>query len=214
MKSLCAPILLARIATPALALQGSDSCSTPTTIAGQGTFAYDNTAATTGTEGQNETICYDFGSSAVDNDVWFEGTSDFTGNAEITTCGGTSDDSKIGAYPGGGCPTTGSAIACNDDTCGLQSSILIPVTSGSTYMLQIGNFPGAVANSAGSFSILEDAPVLNPANGHFYDYVAGVTDFDSARAAESTSGSVKCTSILMRRLRPRPSCGCSQRHRH
>jgi hypothetical protein len=50
-------------------------------------------------------------------------------------------------------------------------------------MLQIGNFPGATANSTGSFSILEDAPVLNPANGHFYDYVAGVTDFDSARAA-------------------------------
>jgi len=183
MRSLCTFALLACLATPSFALQGSDSCTTPTAIAGQGSFAYDNTLATTGAEGQNETTCYDFGSSAVDNDVWFEWTSDFTGNAEITTCGGTSDDSKIGAYPGGGCPTMGSAIACNDDACGLQSSILIPVTTGSTYMLQIGNFPGATANSTGSFTITEDAPVLNPANGHFYDYVAGVTDFDSARAA-------------------------------
>ena len=48
MKSLCAPILIACFAAPALALQGSDSCSTPTAIAGQGSFAYDNTAATTG----------------------------------------------------------------------------------------------------------------------------------------------------------------------
>ena len=183
MKSLCAPILIACFAAPALALQGSDSCSSPTAIAGQGSFAYDNTLATTGTEGQNEAICYQFGSSTVDNDVWFAWTADFTGNAEISTCGGTSDDSKISAYPGSACPTMGTAIACNDDTCGLQSSILIPVTSGSTYMLQFGNFPGAVANTAGSLSIIEDAPVLNPTNGHYYDYVAGVTDFDSARAA-------------------------------
>ena len=134
MKALLA---LALFAAPSLAMQGSDSCSTPTAIAGQGTFAYDNTLATTGAEGQNEAVCYKFGSSAVDNDVWFAWTADFTGNAEISTCGGTSDDSKIGAYSGSACPTTGTALDCNDDTCGLQSSILIPVTSGSTYMVRV-----------------------------------------------------------------------------
>ncbi len=183
MKAILSSLSLALCAAPALAVQGSDSCATPTAIAGQGTFAYDNTLATTGAEGQNEPACYQFGSSAVDNDIWFAWTADFTGNAEISTCGGTSDDSKVSAYPGSACPTSGSAIACNDDICGLQSGILIPVTSGTTYMLQVGNFPGATANSPGSLTIIEDAPVLNPANGHFYDYVAGVTDFDSARAA-------------------------------
>ena len=125
-----------------------------------------------------------FGTSAVNNDIWFLWTADATGLADITVCnGGASLDTKVAAWPSA-CPQVpGTILACNDDTCGLQSSILIPVTSGSTYMLQIGNFPGAIANSTGSFSIVEDAPVLNPANGHFYDYVAGVTDFDSARAA-------------------------------
>ena len=87
MKALLLSITFAFSAAPALALQGSDSCTTPTPIAGQGTFPYDNTQATTGAEGQNEPLCYQFGSSAVDNDVWFAWTADFTGNAVITTCG-------------------------------------------------------------------------------------------------------------------------------
>jgi len=183
MKALLSALSLVLFAAPSLALQGSDTCTAPTPIAGQGTFAYDNTLATTGAEGQSEPLCYQFSSSAVDNDIWFAWTADFTGNAAIATCGGTSDDSKISIYPGSSCPTPGSALACNDDACGLQSGFLVPVNSGSTYMLQIGNFPGATANTAGSFSIVEDAPVLNPANGHYYDFVQGVIDFDSARAA-------------------------------
>ncbi len=183
MKALLIPITFALTAAPSLAQQGSDSCTTPTTIAGQGSFPYDNTLASTGAEGQTEAACYQFGSSAIDNDVWFAWTSDFTGNAAITTCGGTSDDSKISAYPGSSCPTPGSAIACNDDVCALQSGIIIPVNAGSTYMLQVGNFPGATANTAGTLTIFEDAPAFNPANGHFYDFVQGAIDFDSARAA-------------------------------
>ena len=183
MKALLLTITIAFSAAPALALQGSDSCTTPTPIAGQGTFPYDNTQATTGAEGQNEPLCYQFGSSAVDNDVWFAWTADFTGNAVITTCGATSDDSKISVYPGSTCPAPGSSLACNDDACALQSGIMFPATAGSTYMLQVGNFPGALANSGGSITIGEDAPILNPDNGHYYDFVQGVYDFNAARAA-------------------------------
>ena len=188
MKHLYIALLLSSFAAPALATQGSDSCATASAISGQGSFGYDNTLATTGTDGQAEALCYQFGSSAVDNDIWFAWTSDFTGNAEISTCGGTSDDSKIAAYPGT-CPATpGSVLACNDDTCGLQSTITIAATTGTTYLIQVGNFPGATANTTGTFTITEDAPVLNPSNGHYYDYIAGVTDFDSAKlAAEGMS---------------------------
>jgi hypothetical protein len=188
MKALYLSAVIAFCASPALAVQGSDSCATASAISGQGSFGYDNTTATTGTEGQTEALCYKFGSSIVENDIWFTWTSDFTGNAEISTCGGTSDDSKIAAYPGT-CPATpGSALACNDDTCGFQSTISIPVTTGTSYLIQVGNFPGALASMTGSFTITDNAPVLNPSNGHYYDYVVGNTDFDSAKlAAEGMS---------------------------
>jgi hypothetical protein len=192
MKILCASLLFTCFASPALALQGSDDCSTPTLIAGQGTFAYDNSLATTGTEGQSEALCYDFGTSAIDNDVWFEWTSDMDGTAVVTTCLGTSDDTKIAAYPGGTCPgsgTGGTALACNDDTCGLQSSIEFSVVNGSTYLVQLGNFPGSSANQAGTFQIIGDDPVLNPANGHYYDWVSLGTplDWDSANLQAQAS---------------------------
>jgi len=137
----------------------NDDCATPDAIAGQGSFAYDNTQGTTGAEGQNEGICYDFGSSAVDNDLWFSWTADVTGDATVDTCG-SGPDTKISAYDGSGCPSAGS-IACNDDTCALQSSITFAVTSGSTYTIQTGNFPGALGGATTlniAISALPDHP--------------------------------------------------------
>ncbi len=133
---------------------GSDDCNSAMPISGAGTFNFDNSAATTGADGQNEYICYDFGSSAVDNDVWFDWTAATTGNAIVESCNNTSVDTKIGAYPGGGCPTPGSAIACNDDTCGLQSQIQFPCTAATSYMIQVGCFPGA-AGGTGAITISE-----------------------------------------------------------
>ncbi|HIG10084.1 MAG: hypothetical protein ABGY71_11855 [bacterium] len=120
----------------------ADDCNTPDVIAGQGNFPYDTSIASTGAEGQNEASCYAFGTSGITNDMWFSWTPDATGPATISTCTALFD-TKIAAYPGGACPTIGSSLACNDDTCGLQSTILFPVVSGTSYMLQVGNFPGA-----------------------------------------------------------------------
>jgi hypothetical protein len=125
----------------------ADNCNTPDVIAGQGNFPYDTSIASTGAEGQNEASCYSFGSSGITNDMWFSWTPDATGPATISTCTALFD-TKIAAYPGGACPTIGSSLACNDDTCGLQSTILFPVVSGTSYMLQVGNFPGAAGGLA------------------------------------------------------------------
>ena len=180
--------LLALFATPSFALQGNDSCATPTSIAGSGAFAFDTATATTGIEAQMESICYAFGSSGVDNDVWFEWTSDLDGVAVMTTCNLTGSDTKIAAYPGGGCPAANTALACNDDACAYQSKIEFPVVNGSTYMLQVGNFPGS-SGAAGTFEIGPDLPILNPANGHYYDWVSpGVAiDWDTARLQAQAS---------------------------
>ena len=123
---------------------GSDSCLTPDVIAGTGSFAFDNSTATTGNEGQLEPLCLVFGYTTVANDVWFEWTADFTGSCQVDTCGGVVD-TKIAAYPGGGCPADGTALACNDDdpACGFQSKIVFPVSNGHTYLIQVGTYYNA-----------------------------------------------------------------------
>ena len=149
-----------------------------------GTFSYDSTSATTGTEGQNESLCYSFGSTAIDLDVWFEWTADFSGVAVLTTCGGTSDDTKVAAYPGGGCPPVNTAVGCGDDSCGYQSTMDFAAVDGSTYMIQLGHFPGASATAPGTFTIVEDVPDFYPATGHYYDWVStGYISWSAAKAA-------------------------------
>jgi len=127
--------------TQTVTLDPGDDCNDAIALAGAGSFAYDNATCTTGAEGQNDYLCYQFGSSAVDNDIWFSWTSDGDGNYVFETCG-SSPDTKISVYDGSGCPT-GASLACNDDTCGLQSQVTVAVTNGSTYTVQCGNFPGA-----------------------------------------------------------------------
>ena len=126
-----------------LVVGGSDSCATPTVIAGQGAFPFDNLLATSGAEGQNEYLCYQFATSAIDNDVWYVWTADATGTALVESCGGTTIDSRLAIYPStGACPTAGTSIACNDDACALQSGVTFPVINATDYLVQFGNYPG------------------------------------------------------------------------
>jgi hypothetical protein len=92
----------------------------------------------------------------ITNDVWFIWTAAATGTATLSLCGGTSMDSKIAVYAGGGCPA-GAALACNDDSCGVQSQLSFAATAGTQYTIQIGNFPGA-AGSSGTFVLCVAAP--------------------------------------------------------
>jgi len=135
---------------------GSDSCATPTIIGGEGIFPFDNSAATTGAEGQNEPLCSGGGGTGITNDVWFEWTSTGSGTATLTTCNMVFMDSKVAVYPGSGCPLDGTALACNDDDCLTRSTIDWPITIGGTYTIQIGNWPGGGGNS-GTFEITTDA---------------------------------------------------------
>ena len=185
MKHLQPLVFAALLATPASAFQGSDTCSAPTPIAGQGTFQFDNTGATTGAEGQSETLCAIGAGSAIENDVWFAWTSDFSGLAHITTCGGSGDNTKLAAYAGSSCPTPGSALNCNDNLpCGAQAAVFISAQAGNTYLIQLGNAPGGVASLPGSFDIIYTQPIQYPANGHYYAAVtSGPISFDTAKAA-------------------------------
>jgi hypothetical protein len=139
---------------------GNDECSSPIALVGTGVFPYDNSFGTTGCDGQTETLCGQQGNgTTMENDVWYTWVAPASGYAIWDTCGFTADDTRMGVYAGGSCPTAGSAIACRDDSCaGFQTTLIWPVLSGSTYMLQLGNFPGT-AGGVGAFNLdMTNAP--------------------------------------------------------
>ncbi len=131
---------------------GADDCANAEPISGEGTFNFDNSSATT--DGLPHAGCLAFGTDQIENDVWFCWTATFDGDATVQTCGGTGVDTKIAAYDGCNVcpPTDAELLACNDDSCGLQSSITFPVVNGQSYLIRIGTFPGA-APGAGTFQI-------------------------------------------------------------
>ena len=129
----------------------NDSCEDAEAIAGTGNFFFDNTTAST--DGPAHAACLEFGSDQVENDVWFCWTAACDGDTLIQTCGTTGVDTKIAVYDGCGCPATdANLIACNDDTCGLQSAVTFSATSGSQYLIRLGTFPGA-SGGVGEFNI-------------------------------------------------------------
>jgi hypothetical protein len=124
----------------------NDSCSTPVVLSGSATVSFDNSLATTGTQGQNNPGCVN-----VKRDLWYRWTAPATGVANLSLCGLTAVDTAIAVYAGGACPTAFS-IACDDDACNLQSATSWPVTGGAVYMLQIGGAGGSSAG-IGAFTI-------------------------------------------------------------
>ncbi len=142
---------------------GSDSCTTPDPITGLGQFAFDDSIATTGPDGQSTINCIFFNAIGISADVWFVWTAPQTGTVVITTCGLTTIDTKIAVYaaPTGGpyCPTAGgNALGCNDDINGTsfptnnQTRASFAATAGNQYVFQVGTFPGA-PGGVGTFDV-------------------------------------------------------------
>ena len=94
------------------------------------------------TDGPAEAGCFP-GDPQIHADVWFRYTASCTGPATIDLCD-SNYDSKVAVYFGANCPTVGgTALACNDDACGLQSRVSFPVSAGVTYLIRIGGYLGA-----------------------------------------------------------------------
>jgi len=153
---LCAPLDAARAAT--LPVGGSNSCATPDAIGGFGPFAFDNTLANSGIEGQTETTCNFYGLTGIARDVWFAWTAPQTGRISLSTCGQTAIDTKVAVHAGSGCPAPGSALACNDDITSsgvgnLQSKLELDVIAGNVYSIQLGTYPNAANGGTGTFTI-------------------------------------------------------------
>ncbi len=122
----------------------NDACSTPTAISGTGLFPFDLTQATDSGEGQDWCMWTPGGNNFV-NDVWFCWTPPCTGMAVIETCGQTTVDTRLSWYRTCTCPTPPPSqppFCCDDDACGLQSSMNCEVECGVPVLIRVGAKPG------------------------------------------------------------------------
>jgi hypothetical protein len=160
----------------------NDDCTSTTPITGQGPFTFDNGLASTSTQGQTNSICSFGTGQGIAQDIWYTWTATFTDPAaRVSTCGTTAINSKIAVYSGSGCPA-GSALACNDDSCGTQSRAVFACTAGQQYIVQLGVTNGSSIGGAGSFSI---TPSVGGCGGNAGpDVIVGnVTDVGNTAAA-------------------------------
>ncbi|MEZ5198643.1 MAG: hypothetical protein R2764_20335 [Bacteroidales bacterium] len=81
--------------------------------------------------------CGDAGTPPVD--LWYAYTATFSGDAIFDLCGSTFD-TRLTIWDACG----GTELDCNDDNgpacLGLQSSIVMPVSNGTTYYVQVGGY--------------------------------------------------------------------------
>ncbi len=158
---------------PALG-QGGDECSTATVITGNGPHSYDQTVATPSAD-------LSLGCSVMNADVWFAWTASQTVDHLLSACG-ASHDTMIAVFDSCG----GTEIACNDDSCGLQSELSFAAVSGTTYYLRIGTY-GTVPGNVGTITVTPDLPTINPNDGHAYKLVSGTVDWQTAKAEAENS---------------------------
>ncbi len=141
------PLLgLAGILTAAPALAQNDECTTASVIP-LGATAFDTSLATLSAE---VWPCAGGGGP----DLWYEYTAPNTNAIRFDTCG-TTYDTALEGFSG----TCGAlvSIVCNDDDCGLQSSItLTPAATGDVFYVRVGGFAGNTG--AGTLTVFEFPP--------------------------------------------------------
>ena len=99
------------------------------------------------------------------NDVWYNYTATCTGQAHITTCGGSNPDTTLSVYAD--CtkcpPASGNPIAWNDNlygNCGSSSGVTVPVTTGDCLKVRVTDNQGLPVS--GNLTITCSAGCLGP----------------------------------------------------
>jgi len=107
------------------------------------------TGATLGTGSDGTASC---GNADASNDVWYTYTPSADGSLTASLCN-ASFDSVLSVHDG--CPGTGDVeLACDDNGCGAQSEVTMPVTAGTTYYLRVSGADG----DAGDYELLLTGP--------------------------------------------------------
>jgi hypothetical protein len=127
----------------------NDDCVTAAT-ANLGANPFNNSAATN----DGLTACV-----TSSRDVWFVYTAANTNDLTFATCGNAGFDTVVSVYDECG----GTALGCNDDGCGVQSTVTLSgIVAGETYYVRVAGFGTGSAGGAGSLVISETAPPTPP----------------------------------------------------
>ena len=168
-----------------VACTNDDPCGA--TAVGEGTHAYDNSAATAGGPDDCD--------ANMGEDVWFSYTASTSGTATIDTCegGASAQDTVLIVYDGASAPAAGGGcLASNDDSCGspaFASEVSMPVTAGNSYYVQIGSWnSGAVA---GDLNISVTPP---DACANAIEMFEGANAFDTTGFPGTGTAPTGCTS--------------------
>ncbi|MBK9385916.1 MAG: PKD domain-containing protein [Planctomycetes bacterium] len=113
----------------------NDDCSGAITVTAGLSPTYTNTGATTS---------FPWPCAAGGKDVWYVYRAPCAGQLLVNLCTGTTYDSALEAFSGSCANLT--SLACNDDSCGLSSSITFPVLGNQNYYLRVGGYSSAEGN--------------------------------------------------------------------
>ncbi len=165
----------------------NNNCASALNIAANTDVPFSTYGATT--DGPLEADRLPLTDDTVGNDVWFRWVASCTGAVTVGTCG-SSFDTRIAVY--NACPVIfNSAIACNDDACGLQSSVSFDAVSGEDYLIRVGGYSNAVGT--GVLRIDACPPPPNDACANAIKVSAGGT-FSGALLHATSDGSASCGS--------------------
>lgn len=122
------------------------------------------------------------GNSESSPDVWYLYRPQTSGSVTVSTCLMAGYDTVLSIYTGN-CGTL-TQIACNDDNCGLQSSITTSMTSGVTYHIRVAGYSGA--NGPYRLRVTGGGGAVPPANDDCANRAGitlGSTEFSTIGAA-------------------------------
>ncbi|MBI1827394.1 MAG: PQQ-dependent sugar dehydrogenase, partial [Planctomycetes bacterium] len=141
--------------------------------AAEGPFGFEILDATT--DGPNESAACGVSAAGhpLGNDIWYCYMPTCTGTATATLCGATNFDSMVAAYDGCSCPTSPSAIACVNDSCGTDAAISFPVTACESKLIRVGGFNSSVGTGTLTINCAPHA-LVNDCNGNGVEDAADI----------------------------------------
>ena len=131
----------------------NDDCGNATAVVGAGSAFFNNALATE--DGFAHDACIDTAFGPLGNithDIWYLWTSNCEGVVRADTCAIDAVDTRLAVYRTPTCTPDEVDLVnlgCNDDFCGLQSSVSFSATDGEVFLIRVGSYPGGTGSCVG-----------------------------------------------------------------
>ena len=145
----------------------NDDCANATVLTAFGTYAFDNSLATT--DGASLLGNCLFNQFDVDglafNDVWFQYTPTVSGCTYISTLGLAGFDTRLAIYDTSTCPADPALVlACSDDEVQpvagpFEAGLDVELTASTTYLIRLGQYDTAFTVGGAGFLFISAGPV-------------------------------------------------------